>query len=478
MSSEASATRHRVSAKFQTLLARLGPWIGLSDLIDAKIPLAYELRLRQAQALLKQAPMLALSNLVAATVMTYVFADIVPNWVALGWFLLAVTASAAILRYRHTHKPADASRAEAARSMALGALAVGILWGIAGAGFFPPESQAHQLFLALLIGGLGAGAVASLAMVPLAGIAFLCASALPLVGRVAFEAGPFSLVMALLGLMYLLALSVALVNGYATFVASVRAQVENQTLAADLAEAAVANRSKTEFLANMSHELRTPLNAIIGFSEMMRNELFGPLGGEKYRDYVNDIYGCGLHLLQIINDVLDMPKIEVGKLELREERVDMPAAVRTCVALVTQRAIIAGVTIVTEMDEDLPPLLADEIRVKQILLNLLSNAVKFTPRYGGATVKVSIAPNGGMELVVEDTGIGMTEAEIVTALEPFRQVDSNLARKYEGTGLGLPLTKALAELHGGTLSVGSTPGYGTRVLVSFGPERVGRGVRA
>ena len=418
--------------------------------------------------------MLALSNLVAATIMTYVFAEIVPNWAALGWFLLSVAASGAILRYRQTHKPADANRAGTLRRMALGGFTVGILWGSAAAGFFPSDSQAHQLFLALMIGGLGAGAIASLTMVPLTGIAFLAASALPLVARVACQTGPFSLVMALLGLMYLLALSVALVNGYATFVASVRAQVENQALAADLAEAALANRSKTEFLANMSHELRTPLNAIIGFSEMMRNELFGPLGGEKYRDYVNDIYGCGLHLLQIINDVLDMSKIEVGKLELREERVDLLAAVRTCVALVTQRAIIAGVTIITEIDEDLPPLLADEIRVKQILLNLLTNAVKFTPRYGGATVRASIGSEGGMLLVVEDTGIGMTEAEIVTALEPFRQVDSNLARKYEGTGLRLPLTKALAELHGGTLSITSSPGNGTCVTVAFGPERVGR----
>ncbi len=314
---------------------------------------------------------------------------------------------------------------------------------------------------------MAAAAVASLPLQPVACLAYTLPSMLPLVVLFALAGDPTSLAMAAMLALYLVVLLAALANGYAGFLDTVRTKVENQSLQTGLAQAALANQAKTEFLANMSHEIRTPLNAIIGFSEMISGEVLGPVGTSRYRDYANDIYDSGQHLLRIINDVLDMSKIGAGKLELHEHLVDVRTAVQTSIALVTPRAVSAGVVLSAELPETLPLLMADELRVKQILLNLLSNAVKFTRRPGSATVAATVRSDGSLAIAVSDTGIGMTAAEIAIALEPFQQVDSDLARKYEGTGLGLPLTRGLIELHGGRLEIASTPGQGTTVTVIF-----------
>jgi signal transduction histidine kinase len=232
-------------------------------------------------------------------------------------------------------------------------------------------------------------------------------------------------------------------------------------------EAELANRSKSTFLATMSHELRTPLNAIIGFSEVMCAGTFGPLGSARYIDYCSDIHQSGRHLLTIVNDVLDLSRIEAGRMKLYREPVDVGAAVQAALAMVRERAEMAGVTVTREAAADLPPLSADNRLLKQVLLNLLSNAVKFTERGGSVAVSVSAGAAGGTEIRVADTGIGMTEVEIAVALTPFAQVDSKLAREYQGTGLGLPLAKSFVELHGGSLSVASRPGIGTTVAVWF-----------
>ncbi len=234
-------------------------------------------------------------------------------------------------------------------------------------------------------------------------------------------------------------------------------------------DAQAANRTKSEFLANISHELRTPLNAIIGFSEVMQAEIYGALGDRRYAEYAGDIHRSGQHLLEIINDILDLAKVEAGKLELRTDRVDVGQLFTACERLMQSKADSAGVTLIVRPVDTVPEVVADEIRLRQILLNLLSNAVKFTPRGGYVTLLAERAADRTCEFKVIDTGIGMSEAEVAVAMEPFRQIDNTLARKYEGTGLGLPLTRALIELHGGVFELSSKPGIGTTATVRL-PE--------
>ncbi len=253
--------------------------------------------------------------------------------------------------------------------------------------------------------------------------------------------------------------------------ATERRRVERAlTSAKEAAEAA--NRAKTEFLANMSHELRTPLNAIIGFSEVMQNELFGPLGAPRYHAYATDIVNSGRHLLDIINDILDVSKAEAGQIELVEEEVDLREIVAASLRLVARRAEEGRVTLRERLAEGLPRIRADRRKMKQIIVNLLSNAVKFTPPGGHVTLEAGAAPSGAPYIAVIDTGIGIAAEDLDRVLSPFGQVESAFHRNYEGTGLGLPLTKSLVELHRGRLILDSAPGLGTRVTVHLPIERL------
>ena len=231
-------------------------------------------------------------------------------------------------------------------------------------------------------------------------------------------------------------------------------------------EAEAANASKTRFLANMSHELRTPLNAIIGFSEIISGQLFGKLGNERYLDYSQDILRSGRHLLAVINDVLDLSKSEAGKLKLAAHEIDMRDMLSDCVAMVREQCVSAGLTLtVTGMDTSLP-MLGDAAKLRQIFLNLLSNAIKFTEADGVITLSAASGADE-VSVTVADTGIGMDPEDVEIAFQPFSQIDNRLERRYEGTGLGLPLTKALVDLHKGRIIVDSARGQGTRVTVSF-----------
>jgi PAS domain S-box-containing protein len=252
-----------------------------------------------------------------------------------------------------------------------------------------------------------------------------------------------------------------------------RRRLESElTLARDQAE--TANRTKTQFLANMSHELRTPLNAIIGFSEIMMKEMFGKVDSPHYLAYAGDINQSGRHLLDVINDILDLSKIEAGRLELHEEDCDVAEIVCGAVRLVQDRAMAGRLAMVARVAPDLPALYADARAVKQILLNLLSNSVKFTPEDGTVTLTAELTGDGSLLISVADTGIGISAEDLPRALEAFGQIDSSLSRRFEGTGLGLPLTRALADLHGATFALESEPGAGTRVTILFPPARVGR----
>ncbi|MBC7905423.1 MAG: HAMP domain-containing histidine kinase [Rhodospirillaceae bacterium] len=210
--------------------------------------------------------------------------------------------------------------------------------------------------------------------------------------------------------------------------------------------------------------MRTPLNAIIGFSEVMAGGLFGPLGNARYTEYAGDIVASGRHLLSVINDILDIAKIEAGQMTLSLEAVRLDEVIEATARLVLGRADIGGVKLVCRVETGLPPIMADRRRLMQILANLLSNAVKFTPQ-GGSVITEAFTDEGLLVLNVIDTGIGMDGDEMLLAMEPFRQVDGTLSRRYDGTGLGLPLARSFAELHGGTLSVVSQPGQGTTVTI-------------
>jgi signal transduction histidine kinase len=230
----------------------------------------------------------------------------------------------------------------------------------------------------------------------------------------------------------------------------------------------VANQHKSEFLANMSHELRTPLNAIIGFSEVLLQRMFGELN-PKQDEYLQDVLSSGRHLLSLINDILDLSKVEAGRMELELARFDLPQAMQDTLVLVRERAARHGIDLHLEVDGGVGEIVADERKIKQVMLNLLSNAVKFTPEGGRVDVR-TVPTDGGVEISVADTGIGIAPENQELIFEEFRQVGGDYAHKREGTGLGLTLARRFVELHGGRIWVKSQPGLGSTFTFSI-PER-------
>jgi signal transduction histidine kinase len=227
-----------------------------------------------------------------------------------------------------------------------------------------------------------------------------------------------------------------------------------------------ADRAKSTFLANTSHELRTPLNAILGFAEVIRRQTFGPIDNPRYLDYLKDIHDSGSHLLRIINDILDLSKIEAGKATLdKEEQVDLTETLLAAVRMVQPQAEAARIPLSLEIARGLPPLLGSARMLQQVFINLLSNATKFTPPGGAIAVRCVAVQDDRVAIAITDTGIGMRAEDIDVALTAFGQVENALSRKYDGTGLGLPLAKAIVELHRGVLEIMSEPGRGTTITV-------------
>ena len=233
------------------------------------------------------------------------------------------------------------------------------------------------------------------------------------------------------------------------------------------ASAQKANRSKTEFLANMSHELRTPLNAIIGFSETMMHEIFGPVGNDRYKEYIKDINGAGTHLLSMVNDILDLSRVELENVKIEPQPVDPETICKNCLLILRSRADKGSVELNFDVSEPVAQIASDERRIKQILFNLLGNAVKFTPPGGTVTLALAPSEDGGIRISVRDTGIGMNEEQLKHALEPFWQADTGLDRAFEGTGLGLALTDELVRVLQGHFEIESRPGVGTTATVTL-----------
>ena len=237
-------------------------------------------------------------------------------------------------------------------------------------------------------------------------------------------------------------------------------------------QAEKASSAKSEFLAKISHEIRTPLNAIIGFSEVMMEERFGTIGNERYREYLKDIHTSGEHLVSLLNDLLDLSKIEAGKLDLTFTSVNLNDLTQQCVAIMQPQANQERIIIRTSLAQKLPQVVADARSVRQIILNLLSNSIKFTGAGGQVIVSTAFSDSGEVAIRVRDTGVGMNEAEIQTALEPFRQLATSSRLGANGSGLGLPLTKALVEANRATFDIKSAPNDGTLVEVVFPVTRV------
>jgi len=251
-----------------------------------------------------------------------------------------------------------------------------------------------------------------------------------------------------------------------------RRQQAQRELVTAKEQAEAASRAKSLFLANMSHELRTPLNAIIGFSEIIKDAVLGPVGNTTYRDYSADIHRSDRHLLGLINDILDVSRAETGNLKLSEEVVAVPGLIEAAISSVREPARYGGVDIHVSIAPDLPPVFADPQRLRQVVINLLSNAVKFTPTGGTVTLSAVLGPDGGLAITVTDTGIGMSPEQVQIALLPFGQVDNTFARRHEGAGLGLPLTRHLMDLHQGTIEIHSVPDSGTRITARLPASRV------
>ena len=346
------------------------------------------------------------------------------------------------------------------------------------------------------VGGEGAGTFRLFVMLLVVAVSSMLASSLPIAVFAATVpvTAAIALNYALKGNLqdYILAILAITAQGYfgllvhrlySTTLATLHARAEKDALFGELEQAKAisdearrraeaANIAKSRFLAQMSHELRTPLNAILGFSEVMKSEIFGSHQVPAYKDYSNDIHNSGVHLLGLINEILDLSRIEAGRYELNEEPISLAAVVEDCAHLLQLRAKTRNITIHQIYEPEMPRLWADERAVRQICLNLLSNAIKFTPPGGEIWLKVGWTAAGGQYMTVKDSGPGIPEEEIPIVLASFGQGSNAIKSAEQGAGLGLPIAKSLVDLHGGTFSLKSTLRIGTDVIVTFPPERV------
>jgi signal transduction histidine kinase len=352
----------------------------------------------------------------------------------------------------------------------------GLLWGLFGSAYFsPPDPDARFFMVFIVTTNIAGGAVVVASYIP-AHAAYILGMGVPSVITFMAHGSRFSLLLAGMSVVYAMIARGAAVIGNQGVTDLIRLEAEKDDLLVNVREAKeaadLANQTKSRFLANMSHELRTPLNAIIGFSELMRDQMFGPIGNRRYAGYIDDINSSGRLLLNVVNEVLDLSKLEARSMQLGHDLVDPGVLARDCVKLVEPLAASAGVRVVPEGPAAAVRLDGDEQRLTQVLLNLLSNAVKFSHRGGRVTLTQHVDDGGRWIAAVRDAGIGMDEAGIATALQPFGQVENSWTKRYAGTGLGLPLAKRLIELHGGELIVESALGKGTVVTVMLPAARV------
>jgi len=464
-------------------------------------------RRRQAEAQIGARKAIYVGNLVTACLVAASLLPYVPIWQLSVWLAaVAVAFHPAWRRWMVAWRSIGSGYRVGQwdfRMAATGAVAGG-MWVLPLLLFLPAGSHGHQMLLAYLVIGLTSVTFSANPVNTALCLSYALAIGLPTVARGMASGDDIWVLIGILIVPYLgfllahqrasfrhllhgirreqhaeglraeVAAANRLLNRQVGELADARSLAESARAAAvearDAAQAAT--RAKSQFLANMSHELRTPLNAILGFSEMLRAQMLGPVGNRRYVEYAGDIHRSGQHLLSIINDILDMSKIEAGRLELHDEVAPVAGIVESALRIVADQARIQGLRIVVASRLDGVMLNADQRAVRQMLLNLLSNAIKFTPGGGRICVDCRVRPNGELSLAVADTGVGIASHDLDRVQRPFGQVDNALTRSWAGTGLGLSLVKSLIELHGGRLRIASALGEGTTVDLIFPRQRV------
>ncbi|MHB2167893.1 sensor histidine kinase [Alsobacter sp. R-9] len=471
------ARRRQVTSELRAVREKLTSSSGLERAFEHEL-----LRLYAETQRGSLTAMLLLALVVGVTCKIWLDVPSILRWMVVATSAIAVSTVIAGRFLRMD--PEKASTATWRRIFALSSLLNGLSWSILINLLLQvdsPEARTFLLFLGLLVTAVTVMLSFNLPLSVYAGIlpitAVITAHLAVAPGEIEWTA---MVAMAVGGQLYFASLSKRL---YSTTLASMEFRAEKDALIAELEQAKAnsdearrraeeANVAKSHFLATMSHELRTPLNAILGFSEVMKSELFGQHQVPAYREYSNDIHASGQLLLDIINEILDLSRIEAGRYELKEEAISLVHVVEDCRHMLQMRARSRSITIRESVEKDLPRLWADERAVRQIALNLLSNAIKFTPQGGEVVIKIGWTAAGGQYLSVKDNGPGIPEEEIPVVLQSFGRGSLAIKTAEQGTGLGLPIVKGLIDMHGGTLTLNSVLREGTDAIVTFPASRV------
>ena len=445
------------------------PWLALRTPLETRV-LAEQVRL------LSTGIGAALFNLVNSLVVAALLWDSFPQQAIVAWVGLTVAVVAGrILLFCH-YKAAPGARTPAAWAslFTAGTAASGALWGALAVQSSLSGAIMEQVFVAFVIAGTTAGGLATLTAHLPAYIVYIGAAVLPLAAGFLVQSDPVYLAMGVLCLLYLIVM-ITTARSYARYITdTIGLRIENHDLQNELATARHAAdnaaRGKWEALAHLSHELRTPMNAVLGFSNSLQTQVFGPLGHPRYLEYSRHVHDSGRHVLDLITEILTLAEAETDNLRLNLEQVDVGAVARRCLCIVAADAEAKSIRLVDKISGEMPALLADRLKLRQLLLNLLSNGIKYTPP--GGEVRIATRLEGTqIAIAVSDNGIGMAPEQVPQAMLPFVRLASPLTRATEGTGLGLPLCQRFAELHGGRLDITSAPNRGTTVTVLL-PLRV------